>query len=542
MNANSKFLYNAWRVFFALIFGLSAAGLSAQRAQAAGYVVSNLNPSGAGSLRQAIINANNHVGADTITFTVSGTITLTAALPAISDNVTIDGTGQNVTVNGDHLYRVFSINSGKTVTLNTLTISNGYGGMGGGGAVLNYGTLIVRSSTFSGNTASNSGGAIYNEAVLRVFNSTFINNSASYGGGIENHGGSLTVVNSTFSANRATVDGGGIDTFSAASSTVINTTFSGNTAANNGGGIYVSNDSELTLNNSIVANSTSGGDCVNAGTFAGGLANLIETNSGCGIPASTADPMLVPLTNNGGATKTFALYVGSPAIDTGDDATCAAAPVNNLDQRGQTRPYGAHCDMGSVEVRNEGVSKTFRSVGAHDGWVLESGENTNVGGSSNADTAIFNVGDGAGDRQYRAILSFNTSTLPDNAIITNVTLKIKKDSPVGTDPFTILGGLKVDMRKPYFGATVGLVIGDFQAAAGRSEVATFNPIPVDNWYSAVLISLARAYVNKKGPTQFRVYFTTDDNDDRNADYMKFYSGNHPTASFRPMLFVEYYLP
>lgn len=56
------------------------------------YVVTNLNDSGAGSLRQAIINANANPGADTITFNVAGTINLVSALPAITGTVTIDGT------------------------------------------------------------------------------------------------------------------------------------------------------------------------------------------------------------------------------------------------------------------------------------------------------------------------------------------------------------------------------------------------------------------------------------------------------------------
>ena len=132
--------------------------------------------------------------------------------------------------------------------------------------------------------------------------------------------------------------------------------------------------------------------------------------------------------------------------------------------------------------------------------------------------------------------------MPDNAVITKVTLKIKKQGLAGTNPFTILGGLKVDMRKPYFGGAAGLVIGDFQAAAGKSSVATFNATPTSNWYRALLNATGRAYVNKTGTTQFRLRFATGDNDDLAADYMKFYSGDTTTASARPTLIVEYYVP
>jgi hypothetical protein len=152
------------------------------------------------------------------------------------------------------------------------------------------------------------------------------------------------------------------------------------------------------------------------------------------------------------------------------------------------------------------------------------------------------LGDEAGDKQYRAILHFDTSALPESAVITEALLKIKKQGLVGTNPFNILGGLKVDMRKPYFGPAIGLVIGDFQAAAGKKAVSTFVPFPtLGNWYSAGLNAAGRAYVNKSGTTQFRLYFATGDNDDMAADYMKFYSGNAGAAS-RPQLVIEYYIP
>ena len=71
------------------------------------------------------------------------------------------------------------------------------------------------------------------------------------------------------------------------------------------------------------------------------------------------------------------------------------------------------------------TTSLFRSNGANDGWVLESGEDTGKGGSLNATATTFYLGDNAQDRQFRAILHFQTSTLPDNAVIVSVTLKIK---------------------------------------------------------------------------------------------------------------------
>ena len=59
--------------------------------------------------------------------------------------------------------------------------------------------------------------------------------------------------------------------------------------------------------------------------------------------------MLGPLANWGGPTQTMGLREGSAALDAASDTTCAASPVNNLDQRGVTRPVGAHCDIGAYE-------------------------------------------------------------------------------------------------------------------------------------------------------------------------------------------------
>lgn len=79
----------------ALAFGFLA---MPNTAKAATYTVTTTDDAGAGSLRQAIIDANGSVGADTIAFSIAGagvhTITPATVLPAITDTVTIDGSTQ----------------------------------------------------------------------------------------------------------------------------------------------------------------------------------------------------------------------------------------------------------------------------------------------------------------------------------------------------------------------------------------------------------------------------------------------------------------
>ena len=185
--------------------------------------------------------------------------------------------------------------------------------------------------------------------------------------------------------------------------------------------------------------------------------------------------------------------------------------------------------------------KVFTSEAALDGWVLESTETSEVGGTLNTGATTFNVGDNAQDRQFRGILSFDTSGLPDNAVILKVMIKIKPQSLVGQNPFLTHGGLKVDIQTPFFGTGPGLAISDFEALAGQSAVGTFRATPLNNWYVANLGSAGYPFISLKGRTQLRLRFLLDDNDDMSADYMMFYSGN-VTATLRPQLVITYSVP
>lgn len=79
-------LRTSW--LFALVFLLL--GITSIRANT--YTVSNTDDEGAGSLRQAITDANNNPGADVIDFSVAGTVNLLSGLPSITDALILDGT------------------------------------------------------------------------------------------------------------------------------------------------------------------------------------------------------------------------------------------------------------------------------------------------------------------------------------------------------------------------------------------------------------------------------------------------------------------
>lgn len=295
------------------------------------------------SLSEAITAANTNVGADTLTFNIPGTdggctaanictITLSNTLPAIGDDLTIDGSANagHITVDGVSTYRVMVVNNSKTVNLNALTIVNGFCNQCPGGGISNSGTLNVTNSTFSGNSGSNI-------------------NSGGGGGGMVNFG-TLNVSNSTFSGNSATLNGfgGAIYNF-IGTATIRNSTFSGNSANGSGGAIY--NLATLTLYNTIVANSSSGGDCAApSGTLTADAYNL-DSDGSCGNATTKTSVQLAlgALADNGGATQTLAIGTNSAAFEAGNNSVCAAAPVSGKDQRGTTRPQGPGCDVGAYE-------------------------------------------------------------------------------------------------------------------------------------------------------------------------------------------------
>jgi hypothetical protein len=223
------------------------------------FTVTSPGDSGPGTLRQAILDANNEAaypGPDTITFApvlAGATISLTTTDPAagdgpsafaVSSSITIDGGAAGVTVarsaaGGTPAFRLFDVAGTGSLTLQHLTLRGGLVPTGGsGGAIFTRGSLTVSNSTLAGNSAAG--------------NSTI----PGSGGGIYAYGGSLTVSNSTLVGNSAPT-GGGILAYDA-SVTVSNSTLAGNTAGG-AGGIYAYGGSLTVSNSTLVGNSATTG-------------------------------------------------------------------------------------------------------------------------------------------------------------------------------------------------------------------------------------------------------------------------------------------
>jgi hypothetical protein len=198
-----------------------------------------------------------------------------------------------------------------------------------------------------------------------------------------------------------------------------------------------------------------------------------------------------------------------------------------------------------VSLSGNGVallSSSFSSLGTYDGEIMEKTETFNNGGTANTSSGYIAAGDTAFDQQILSVIHFDTSSLPDNAVITAVRIQIKQYQIAGTNPLLTFGNLLVDIASPFFGLDKTLSVTDFAATAGATNTGYFNTTPLTgNWFEASLGASAFPYLNRSGSTQFRIHFSLDDNDNMKLDQFRFYSGN-ATAAYRPVLIVDYYIP
>ena len=200
-------------------------------------------------------------------------------------------------------------------------------------------------------------------------------------------------------------------------------------------------------------------------------------------------------------------------------------------------------DAITVTVQAPPVQVTFTSIADEDGWVRESSESSNVGGARNttgAGKSALRPGDHKNDRQYKAIVSFDTSSLPDGATIVSATLRMRRGKLTGTNPFTTHGSCWVDVQTGGFSGSTALQNSDFEAAATAVQSATLSsPAANGDWSEGSLDAAGRSAIDTTGTTQMRIYFDLDDNDDGGNDYMGYYSANNSSSSNHPQLVVVY---
>ncbi|MCH8622676.1 DUF4347 domain-containing protein, partial [Undibacterium sp. TS12] len=272
--------------------------------------VTNLNDSGAGSLRAAVAASIGNGVADTIVFDpalfASGAATLTLTSGALNvdsadsgDALTIVGPGENLlTISGNNSSAIFDSASLGTPNTSPLTISGmtltSANGANGAVAMLYSGSLTLDHVAIRNNSSTTRGAGVFfydSSASVTISNTTIANNTATAtyssgnGGGAYINAATVTISGSTISGNAASNGryGGGISVVAGTSATLTNLTIASNSAGKTGdnlgggGGISLSGAGTKTLTNStIVGNSFVGG---NGAAFGGG-GLYVTQNSG----------------------------------------------------------------------------------------------------------------------------------------------------------------------------------------------------------------------------------------------------------------------
>ncbi|MBI2008152.1 hypothetical protein HYS82_00670, partial [Candidatus Amesbacteria bacterium] len=136
-----------------------------------------------------------------------------------------------------------------------------------------------------------------------------------------------------------------------------------------------------------------------------------------------------------------------------------------------------------------------------------------------------------------------TSPLPNKAILVRAVVKIKRMSSAGTDPFTTHGSLVADVVSGWFDGSSALESKDLQAAATTNKAGIFSAANGNGeWSTAEISGSGLGAINLTGKTQVRLRFTTDDDNDKAADYLNYASGDSADSSDWPVLKVEYTMP
>jgi len=282
-----------------LAVSLLAAAVLCAAANAATFTVTNTNDTGAGSLRQAITDANANAGADTIAFDIPGsgvqTINVSATnLPAISDPVTIDGTTQPGYA-GTPLIEIHgSQTSGMSITAGNTTFR--------GLVINNFGTNILMTSAggnviegcYIGTNAAGTAGASTGNIGIRMINSD--NNTI---------GGTTPATRNLISGNQSV----GVNVESSDGAT-----FLGNFIGTDVTGTFA-------VPNGTAALSFGGSNNAVIGGSAAGAGNLISGNTGSAIQLSGGDGFVIQGNLIGtDVTGTYAIPNGMGVNDSGGNS------------------------------------------------------------------------------------------------------------------------------------------------------------------------------------------------------------------------------
>ena len=271
--------------------------------------------------------------------------------------------GNSTSGSGSHGGAIFSRFSTVTLSQSTLWGNSTSGTEALGGAVCTFnGAVRISQSTFHGNTTSgidSDGGAIFTRGCdVKLSQSTLSGNSTTgneaAGGAVYSDGGEITLSHSTLTLNKASNDAGGGLASEYSPINIVNSIVAGNSDNGSAPDIRNSSFTAFVVKNSLVGRNNGTGMTATVANTPDVNGNFVGGNSA----ANMIDPKLVPLANNGGLTRTHALFPDSPALNRGRnsfavDITQAGNPPLTYDQRGANffRILAGNVDMGAFETR-----------------------------------------------------------------------------------------------------------------------------------------------------------------------------------------------
>jgi len=302
-----------------IFLGYSWSRLISPAAAATTFIVFNTNDGGAGSLRQAIVNANSSPGVDTINFNLPAggvqTISPGSALPTITDPVIIDGysqigSSQNTQAEGDNANLLVEIDGTNVGPADPCLTING-GGSTVRGLIINRCRVGIRLDTAGGNTIQGNFFGTDPTGTIRRANVTSVHITNSPTNTI---GGNTPAARNLISGNNS---GQGIliqfslSTGNVVSGNLIGTNAAGNAALNNSMGVSISDAPGNTiggttpgLRNVISGNSTGISISLSGSTGNVVAGNFIGTNpaGSAAVPNSTGVSISAPSNTIGGTT------------------------------------------------------------------------------------------------------------------------------------------------------------------------------------------------------------------------------------------------
>lgn len=466
---------------------------------AATFVVTHTGDSGAGSLRDAIDQANRTAGADTVTFGSSavGALTLTTGAIDIIDAVRIIGPGATrLSISGNGSSRIFRVSP--SVPDDVIAVD-------------------IEGLTFVNGSTPDEGGAIFaDDSDLTVTNCVFRNNTAQRGGGLyvfPTASTTLSLRATRFESNAATTDGGGFGAQDIDRIIVDNVVAAGNIANRNGGGAFLravsvevslsefSGNTASTLPPNLVGITGGGGLRIDGSkatatatiTATRFVSNVAQQGQGGALWISAQPPQKLPIVAT--ATLDRVQFTSNTANLTGGGVSAAyinttfegASLASNTSQ--QSGGGIASQDAGALRLANSTLAGNSSAL-ALGGGIYSAAEtsltiasSTIVGNSAANGGGILRTGGGAELRN--SIIANNTaSTAPDlgGSFIANYTL-IKNTSgatlspgagnlPGGTDP--LLGTLGMNG-----GQTLSLLPGVASPVLDAGDPAGTGLLPGD---------------------------------------------------------------